>query len=790
MSGADPDGQFRRFRAAAVSMPDTACSRRVVFSRSSSAEAVAAFFAGVAAAMSTTGWFGRPWVSVEVTMQDGELSHVLHAPALLISVLEQQLLAQLPTTRWEPTPAPVLDVDEAVELRLSVGVRRLRVDRAEAVSAAILQSLAAAGPGEVLVLQWVFAGAHPPRAVHGSAGPGLLGPRPSGVRIEHGDQRSEVRDKTAEPLLLGVCRIGVRSPQGRGRRRLLLRGVLGALRGADAAGVRTRVRAQPGWLQRDRLLRRVIPLTYPQTLNAVEIAALVAFPINGPQVRGLSLGASRLLAPSVAISADPNVGVVLARSTFPGSHAPVVLRDADRLEHVHVMGPTGTGKSTLLAQMALQDAERGHAVIVIDPKGDLASDIAARLPEHRLGDVIILDPADAARPVGYNPLAADGRDLDLVVDSIAAVFHGLFSQFWGPRTDDILRSSLLTLGQADLPSGEGYTLCEIPPLLTHQGFRRNLTAGLTDPIGLQPFWAVYESLRPTDRANVIAPLQNKLRAFLLRKSLRTMLGQSAPNWSIESVMANRQILLVPLRAGQIGEEAAQLLGSLVVARIWHATLARSRLPAADRHPVMVILDEFHTLINVPTSLGDLLAQARGLGVAMTLAHQHLGQLSPELRRDLANTRSRVLFQLGAEDARFFARGMPELDPDDLSGLPSREVVISLSVDAQVQPALTARTMPLGSPLRTPEAVADQSRQRFGVDADIAEAALRARHPQPAAGRTKRTKPSSTRGDEANGRRGSAEQQLDLQIGEIRRTPKREQDPEPDAGPAADAGGAT
>jgi hypothetical protein len=693
------------------------------FSGVERAEQVGAFWSGVGAALSVGHtWFSRPWLAVEVVAEAGRLEHFVTAPAAVVPVVSQQLSAQLPSVRWEHRQPPALVASAAVELRLSSRGRPLRTDRAAEVCAAVLMAMAAVRDQERLYLQVILAGAPAARAVHNPSGGRTAQDLSERLDLEHrrGDRAREARGKGREPLLFGAWRLGATSTQAP----LLIRGVLGALRGSDGPGVRTLVRTVPSGLVRARLQRRTVPQHFPSVYNGAELAARVPFPIEGPQVPGLTLGGSRLLVPARAIAADPKEGPVLATATFPGSERPLVLRDVDRLEHLYVNGPTGVGKSTLLARIAAQDIAHGHAVIVIEPRGDLVDDVLDRLPPERVKDVVLLDPADEARPVGYNPLAAVGRSLDLISDSITSVFSGLFAQYWGPRTDDVLRSCLMTLGLATRPPGETFTLCEVPALLTDEGFRAPLTAGLDDPVALEPFWAIYNGLRPNERAQVISPLLNKLRAFLLRRSLRAMLGQSEPKWSIEQVMAKRQILLVPLRAGLIGEEAAQLFGSLVVARIWQATLGRAALPRAERPPVMVLIDEFHTLVHSEQSLGDLLAQARGHGVALTLAHQHLGQLSPEMRRDiLANARSKVLYQQGIEDARVLARGLRGLTPEDLQGLPSREVVCSLVTNAEVQPAVTGRTLPLGPALGSAAAARAHSRQSFGVDRAEVEAAL-------------------------------------------------------------------
>ncbi len=705
----------------------TLCTVELTFPRSVTAEQVVAFWSGVAAALTVGHTLTRrPFVVVEVSAGSGRLRHFIHTQERLRAVVQQQLASQLSGVRWQVAEPPELIVDEAIELRLSSQERVLRLDRASEVSAAVLAAVAAVTGDERAVLQWVLAGAAPMKVVHRES-PGVTAGDRSDVRQALGDRATEAKQKAVEPVLVGVCRLGVAAGSVE-RRRLLIRQMLGALRGSDAPGVRTLPRPLPGTWMRSRILRRQVPRLFPATYNGAELAARAGFPIDGPQVPGLTLGGSRLLVPAHDICTDIGAGAMVARSTFPGLDLPLVIRDEDRRQHLHVIGPTGTGKSTLMCRLALADIKRGHGTIVIDPRGDLVDDVLDRLPPERVQDVIVLDPADEeGRVVGYNPMAVDGRSLDLMADGITTVFAGLFAQYWGPRTDDILRSSILTLGLAERPSSSAFTLCEVPPLLTDKAFRTTLTAGLNDPIALDPFWAVYNGMRDGDRSTAISPLLNKLRAFLLRKSLRAMLGQSQPGWSIEEVMAERKILLVPLRAGQIGEEAARLLGSLVIARIWHAALGRSGIDRAERHPVHVHIDEFQTLVHLPTSLGDLLAQARGLGIGLTLAHQHFGQLSPELRRDvLANARSRVIFQQGIEDARLLAKGLPELEPEDLQGLPSREVVLSFAVDAEVQPAVTGRTLPLDPPTGTAKAAREHSRMTYGVDSQAVEAALRER----------------------------------------------------------------
>jgi hypothetical protein len=435
----------------------------------------------------------------------------------------------------------------------------------------------------------------------------------------------------------------------------------------------------------------------------------------------LRLGASRLLAPSADI---PSRGRVVANATFPGAERPLALSVSDSLRHLHVIGPTGTGKSTLLVGLIAQDMAAGRGVIVIDPKGDLAADVLDRVPPERVSDVVVLDPSDETRPVGFNLLAGSPETTELLVDQIVGTLHNLFAAFWGPRTDDILRAALLTL-----VAEPGMTLCEVPLLLTDPIFRRRLVGRIDDPVALGPFWAWYEGLSEPERAQAIGPVLNKLRAFLLRRRLRNVLGQATPRLDLAEVLHEGRILIVPLAKGLLGEEAAALVGSLLVARLWQSVMGRAGEAAASRRPVFCYLDEFQDFLRLPTSVADVLAQARGLGMGLTLAHQHLGQLPRGLKEDvLANARSRVIFQTAASDAQRLGREVaPYLTPADLQGLGPYEVAVTLSAEGRIAPPVTGRTLLPPPVTGVAEAAREHSRRFYGQDRHEVEAAIRARH---------------------------------------------------------------
>lgn len=391
----------------------------------------------------------------------------------------------------------------------------------------------------------------------------------------------------------------------------------------------------------------------------------------------------------------------------------VAISEKDSLQHLHVLGPTGVGKSTLLAHLALSDMEAGRGVVVIDPKGDLVTDLLARVPETRRGDVVVLDPTDPC-PVGLNPLAPSDNvqpgDADLAADSVLSVFHDLYADSWGPRTHDILHASLLSLARRGDAS-----LVMVPLLLTNPGFRRSVTARVIkdDPMGLGSFWAWFEGISDAERAMAIAPLMNKLRPILLRPGLRGVFGQRQPKFAMSDVLTNRKILLVSLAKGTLGSEGAKLLGSLVVAQLWRAALGRVALAAQYRRPVMVVIDEVQDYLRLPGDLGDALAQARGLGVGFTLAHQHLAQLPTGLKAAVsANARSRVYFQLAPDDVRAIAKD-GHLELEDFMSLPAFHAYASLHVDGSNPGWASIRTLPLGRATSDPEAIRRDSADQYG-----------------------------------------------------------------------------
>jgi len=332
---------------------------------------------------------------------------------------------------------------------------------------------------------------------------------------------------------------------------------------------------------------------------------------------------------------------------------------------------------------------------------------------------VVIDPTDP-RPVGINPLRRSGRHLALTADSMLAVFKELSGDSWGPRTEDVLFSALMTLARHD-----GATLTMLPALLTDEKFRRSLIRNLDDQPGLTSFWASYEAMSPQQRAQVIAPTMSRLRQFLLRPQLRAVLGQSHPEFDLAQLFTHRKIVLVSLNRGQIGGQSAKLLGSLIVSQLWPLILARAGLPQERRHVVNVFIDEVQDFLALPVDLEDAFSQARSLGVGFTVAHQYRKQLPPGLRSGIdSNARNKIIFGLNAEDAAEMAKQAPELDKQDFMYLPRFGIYTTLIQDGSSTGWFSARTLPAESPLGDPVDMRSRSAQRYGRDIVDVEAELR------------------------------------------------------------------
>lgn len=512
------------------------------------------------------------------------------------------------------------------------------------------------------------------------------------LRPEAGREISAILTKSTQPRLESSVRYRVSSsgttPADKQRRRGRAHAVAAAWSVFSGHNYyeRHRLRILPRW----RTHRRT--MGSGDLLTAKELAAIAHLPLD-ETVPGLQRAPARPVPPPPQVAGDTPDTRVLGVAE-QSERRTVSQRTADARQHTHVIGGTGTGKTTLLMGMALDDITKGRGLVMIEPKGE--SDLLlSRMPESALDRVVLIDPEDSARPPSLNVLG--GSDPVRVADLVTGVFSRIYRDSWGPRTDDILRSCCLTLTGTPQAS-----LANVPKLLENASFRRRATDHLDANGVLAGFWRWYDDLSDAARSHATAPVLNKLRAVLLRDFARDLLA-ARPRQALDlpALLDQDAVIIARLPKGVIGEDTSSLLGSLVLAQVWDAVLSRARQREADRHDTSVVLDEAQNFLTLPYGLNDMLAEARAYRAGLVIAHQDLAQLPRELREAVsANARSKVYFDVSPEDARDLRRHVhPELTEHDLSHLARFQAAARLVTNGELAPAFTLRTQPLPPPIQ-------------------------------------------------------------------------------------------
>ncbi|MFA5127783.1 MAG: type IV secretion system DNA-binding domain-containing protein [Patescibacteria group bacterium] len=383
--------------------------------------------------------------------------------------------------------------------------------------------------------------------------------------------------------------------------------------------------------------------------------------------------------------------LILGETVFRHRHQRFGLLPEDRLRHLWLLGKTGCGKSTLLANLAIQDLEAGNGFALLDPHGDLVDDVLPFVPPNRINNVLLFAPEDRDYPVSFNVFRR-GRSLHpdtaLLASGLLSVFKKHWADSWGPRLEHILRNAILAVA-----NDQRATLLFLYRFLTDEALRDNVVATVSDPV-VAAFWKKeFPGYTKALQAEAIAPVLNKLGAFVANPIIRAIVGQERSRVDFISIMETRGIIFAKLPSGRIGEDASRLLGSLLLTAIQLAAMERSH-----REPTFTIYaDEFQHFVT--DSLATMLAEARKFGLGLVLAHQYLGQL-PVTVRDalLGNVGSVVCFRLGAHDAEILA---PEFNPPfvehDLQHLGRYHAAVKILARGESLRPFTMRTLEMKTP---------------------------------------------------------------------------------------------
>lgn len=376
-----------------------------------------------------------------------------------------------------------------------------------------------------------------------------------------------------------------------------------------------------------------------------------------------------------------------ARTNHRNAGMPFGIRKADRRNHMYIIGKTGTGKSTLLKTLVLQDIAAGEGLALFDPHGDLSEEVVSLVPSSRRGDLIYLNVPDRSFAWHFNPFAGIPKEKHaLAAAGMVEVFKKLWPDEWGPRLEHLLRNVVFTL----LEAGDT-TFADIPRLLSDREYREATVKKVSNAM-VREFWEKeFAGYSPPFRAVVTAPLLNKVGAFLTDPLLHSILIGERSSFDLRRIMDEGKILVVNLAKGKLGEGPAALLGSLLVSHLSLAAMERADRPQEERRDFYLYLDEFHTFATL--TLATMLSELRKYGLNLILAHQYLSQLEAEVRDAVfGNAGTFITFRVGALDAPTVARELsPTFEADDLLSLPNFSVYLRLMIEGEPSKPFSAWT---------------------------------------------------------------------------------------------------
>ncbi|TSC90795.1 MAG: hypothetical protein G01um10142_229 [Parcubacteria group bacterium Gr01-1014_2] len=413
-----------------------------------------------------------------------------------------------------------------------------------------------------------------------------------------------------------------------------------------------------------------------------------------------------------------------AKTNFRGQDRTFGIKEKDRLQHMYIIGQTGTGKTTLLKNLAVQDIKSGQGLAVIDPHGEFVEELLSLIPLERAKDVIYFNPIDTEYPISFNVLEVKNPEQKhLVASGLMAIFTKIWAGVWSARMEYILNNCVMAL--LDTPDS---TLMGIPRLLVDKEYRKKIVSNIKDPV-VRSFWVFeYESWESKFRNEAIVPIQNKVGQFLSTRMIRNIVGQPKSTLDLEDIIENRKILLVNVSKGLIGEDNSALLGAMLITKIQLTAMERVKIKEIEkRHPFFLHIDEFQNFAT--DAFATILSEARKYGLALIISHQYIGQLVTQTStrvRDaiFGNVGTMLSFRVGAIDAEFLETQFgPELIAIDMVNLPNYNIYLKLLVDgvsSRPFSALTLPPIPLEKESGIKEKIIETSRSEFGTSREVVE----------------------------------------------------------------------
>jgi hypothetical protein len=456
-------------------------------------------------------------------------------------------------------------------------------------------------------------------------------------------------------------------------------------------------------------------------LNTEELTSLFHLPV-------VALGAPHLKSIKAKQAAAPmNIpkdGLILGKNIFRGEEKEARLMDDDRRRHLYVIGQTGTGKTTLLFNLLVQDILAGKGVGVIDPHGDLIEKALSIVPPGRTEDVVLLDPADLECPLGLNMLEYDPaypEQKTFIVNELINIFDKLYDlkTTGGPIFEQYTRNALLLLMD---DSQTHATLMEVPKVLSDKNFRTSLLVKCKNPV-VKDFWEKEAEKAGGEAAlqNIVPYITSKFNVFIANDYMRPIIGQSRSTINFRQIMDSKKILLVNLSKGRLGDINSSLLGLINVGKLLMAAFSRIDMPEDQRQDFYLYIDEFQNFAT--ESIATILSEARKYRLSLTIAHQFIGQLTDKIKNAVfGNVGSMMAFRVGAEDAESLVKQFaPVFDTNDLINIDNRNAYVKLLINGATSMPFNIQVNP---PMVGDEAVAKNikqlSRLKYGREKNVVE----------------------------------------------------------------------
>jgi len=400
-----------------------------------------------------------------------------------------------------------------------------------------------------------------------------------------------------------------------------------------------------------------------------------------------------------------------------GEEHPFVLHPHDRRHHLYAVGKTGTGKSTLLHNLAIQDIVAGHGVAFIDPHGDVSQSLLDYIPRHRIEDVAYFSPADSEHPIGLNLLGATPPDSrHLVASGIVGVFKSIWGDFWGPRMEYILYAAV-----AALLDCENVSLLGIQRMLSDSRYRAWVVKQAKDPL-VRSFWInEFENYDSRFLKEAIAPIQNKVGQLLMSPHLRNIVGQIRSRIDARFMMDNGRIFIADVSKGKLGADKANLIGAFLVTQFQLAAMSRADVAEHKRRDFYLYVDEFQSFAT--DSFISILSEARKYRLCLTLSHQYTDQLRPEIRDAVfGNVGSMVSFRVGQRDAELLEEEFGGVYPAKrFTDLRNHEICTKILKGGEPGDPFVARTLPMwGERHDHRKTIIRRSREKYGTARRVVE----------------------------------------------------------------------